>query len=165
MHSIFYKNLNISFILITEHICLFPYDILNISSIISFKKPVKSLYKLRLKKAAAIDKITNIKDYSSGSSIDLYKIKCDTIISLIDYYKKDNFLMELREALYNLLICNLDIGECIWYIINHNVEKIKNMNLVLIKLGDFLKLYNNNYRPIYHLERFFLYLCSDIHGL
>lgn len=165
MQPIFYKNLNISFILITEHTCLLPYNILNISSIIPFKKPVKSLYKLRLKKAVNIDEINNIKDYGSGASIDMYKSKCDKLICLMNCYKKENFLMEMREALYNLLICNLDIGECIWYIVSRNVNKIKNMNQVLNKLSDFLKLYNNNYRPIYHLERFFLYLCSDIHGL
>lgn len=87
------------------------------------------------------------------------------IIELIDNYKCGDFYMKMREALYSLLICNLDIGECIWYIIEHYINDIKNMDLVLLKMGDFFKLYNNNYRPIYHLERFFLYLCSDINGL
>ena len=165
MQTIFYKNLNICFILITEHMCFIPYNILNISSVISLKKPAKSLYKLRLKKDGDINKITNIKDYGDDTAIDFYKAKCSRIIDLMDHYTKDNFLMEMREALYNLLICNLDIGECIWFVLHHYVDKIKNMNSILLKLGDFLKLYNNNYRPIYHLERFFLYLCSDINGL
>ena len=33
------------------------------------------------------------------------------------------------------------------------------------KLYKFLKLYNNNYRPIYHLESFIFYLCKVIYGL
>ena len=41
-------------------------------------------------------------------------------------------------------------------------EKIEN---ILFKLPKFLKLYNNNYRPIYHLENFILYLCINIHEL
>ena len=29
----------------------------------------------------------------------------------------------------------------------------------------FFQYYNNNYRPIYHLESFLLYLVSEIHEL
>ena len=36
---------------------------------------------------------------------------------------------------------------------------------IFTELYKFLKLYNNNYRPIYHLESFVFYLCIQIHGL
>ena len=36
---------------------------------------------------------------------------------------------------------------------------------IYLKLYKFLKLYNNNYRPIYHLESFIFYLCKVIYGL
>ena len=165
MQSIFYKNLYIGFILLTENICFFPYNILNISTVTAFRKPPNSHYKLHLKKKGVGRDIKNIKDYGCSTTIDFYKRKCKMIIELIDNYKCGDFYMKMREALYSLLICNLDIGECIWYIIEHYINDIKNMDLVLLKMGDFFKLYNNNYRPIYHLERFFLYLCSDINGL
>ena len=32
------------------------------------------------------------------------------------------------------------------------------MNKILIEIYKFLKLYNNNYRPIFHLERIIIYI-------
>ena len=36
------------------------------------------------------------------------------------------------------------------------------MNEILIKTYKFLQFYNNNYRPIYHLENYIFYLISKI---
>ena len=41
-------------------------------------------------------------------------------------------------------------------------EKVVNL---LIEMNKFYKFYNNNYRPIYHLEKFVLILCKEAHGL
>jgi hypothetical protein len=35
---------------------------------------------------------------------------------------------------------------------------------VIMKVYDFLHYYNNNYRPIYHLERFIFYVINKVHG-
>ena len=87
---------------------------------------------------------------------------------LIINYETIKYL-NLRDILYEIFIYNLDIYACLYYILNtlikngylkeHHTEKI------LLKLSKFLKLYNNNYRPIYHLESFIFYLCIVIHGL
>ena len=92
------------------------------------------------------------------------KKKCDKIIQLFNDTADETFFMTLRESLYDLLIYNLNIEDCIWYILNYYIKhkKIKNMDGILTKLGEFLKLYNNNYRPIYHLEGFFLYLYKSL---
>ena len=50
-------------------------------------------------------------------------------------------------------------------LITNNLIPENKMETILIKLHKFLKLYNNNYRPIYHLENFILYLCINIHEL
>ena len=34
---------------------------------------------------------------------------------------------------------------------------------IFIELYKFLKLYNNNYRPIYHMEHYILFLLTTIH--
>ena len=64
----------------------------------------------------------------------------------------------------DLFIYNLDIYECIWYIINfltnHNRIPDDKIADVLIAGYNFFKYYNNNYRPIYHLENYTLYLIS-----
>jgi hypothetical protein len=38
------------------------------------------------------------------------------------------------------------------------------MNDIMIKTYIFLQYFNNNYRPIYHLENFVLLLVCKIHG-
>jgi hypothetical protein len=62
----------------------------------------------------------------------------------------------------------LDITDCIWYILTNLIEqkKIKRSDIsnILLKTYVFFKYYNNNYRPIYHLESFLFYLTSIIHA-
>ena len=40
----------------------------------------------------------------------------------------------------------------------------KDMTDILIKTFSFLQYYNNNYRPIYHLESYIFYLSKKVHG-
>lgn len=67
-----------------------------------------------------------------------------------------------REILYDMLIYNIDIYVCIFDIITKLIElkKITNTNIseIFLHTYDFFKYYNNNYRPIYHLEKYFLVL-------
>ena len=67
--------------------------------------------------------------------------------------------MDKKNSLINLG-CRLNIyeGEIIKNHLNDN-----NIGDVFTQLYKFLKLYNNNYRPIYHLENYFYYLLSVIH--
>ena len=97
-----------------------------------------------------------------------HKIICDNVIKEmieIDELKFSKF----RDLLYDIFIYNLDITHCIWYILTNLIEsnKIKSNNIseILLKTHNFLKYYNNNYRPIYHLESYLFYLIRIIHGL
>ena len=70
--------------------------------------------------------------------------------------------LKFRDTLYDIFIYNLDITDCIWYILSTHVKekRIKNDKLsdILIKTYCFFQYYNNNYRPIYHLEKYLFYL-------
>lgn len=79
-----------------------------------------------------------------------------------------NFL-ELRDHLYNILIYQLDLTNCLLYILqqlsvvaNLSQDNLYKINVELVR---FFKYYNNNYRPIYHLERIILYISSIVHEL
>ena len=76
---------------------------------------------------------------------------------------------QLRDLCYDIFIYNLDIYECVWYIIKvlTNEKKIPDEKIcdVLLAAYNFFKYYNNNYRPIYHLENYILYLVRVINGL
>ena len=75
--------------------------------------------------------------------------------------------LKFRDILYDIFIYNLDITDCIWYILSSLVDqkKIKKEDLsnILKKTYCFFQYFNNNYRPIYHLENYLFYLVKVIH--
>ena len=89
---------------------------------------------------------------------------------IIDNMTKINDLkfLKFRDILYDIFIYNLDITDCIWYILSTHIkeDRIKKEHLsdVLIKTYSFFQYYNNNYRPIYHLEKYLFYLTKLIHN-
>ena len=76
-------------------------------------------------------------------------------------------IQQFRNILYDMLIYNLDIFECIthiiFYLIENNVLEKKYMKQIIIKLYSFFKYFNNNYRPIYHLESIFFEIITVIY--
>ena len=90
------------------------------------------------------------------------------IIDIINNYKEKQFI-ETRNVIYNLFIYGIDISECLWLVlinlINNKKIHSNNINPVLERLYTFFKYYNNNYRPIYHLESIIYYLIKIVHEL
>jgi hypothetical protein len=118
-----------------------------------------------------LENITNIKTVHLYNNEDLmlqYKIICNKIICNIKNFNNIQFL-KFRDILYDIFIYNLDITDCIWYIISSLVKdnEIKDDQLsdILLRTYSFFKYYNNNYRPIYHLENYLFYLIKVIHKL
>ena len=77
-----------------------------------------------------------------------------------------NFL-KFRDALYDIMIYNLDVSDCIYYILRTLYEEKlfykESLPCIMKKTYDFFQYYNNNYRPIYHLEKYCLFLITIIH--
>ena len=135
----------------------------------------KSIPKENLDKIQAIingidiDGIINIKEIRSFSLLtekedmpmDIFNIVCNNIIKEIENYEKI-VMTTFRDIIYDILIYNLDAVECLWYILVHFIKNNqlsqKSISKILIKTYSFLKYYNNNYRPIYHLESIFYYI-------
>ena len=115
------------------------------------------------------ENITNIKIlhiYNEDLMLQ-YKIICNKIIhNLINI--NDLQFLKFRDMLYDIFIYNLDITDCIWYILTtlndqNKIDK-KDLSLILVKTFSFFQYYNNNYRPIYHLEKYLFYLIKIIHS-
>jgi len=133
------------------------------------KKEIANLYH-----EIGVNGIMNIKDTRYFEFIDnvsefpkeVFNIVCDNIVQEIESTKKINFT-EFRDTLYDILTYNLDMVECLSYIIEHFIEneKIseKDISDILEKTYIFLKYYNNNYRPIYHLESIMFYIINKVH--
>lgn len=166
-------SVSIKYILLTEEVSFIPDSIINCCEIINIPRPTKIAYtkcsRQKIQNNLKIENIVNIKylHTSINALRTPHKIICDKIIK--DIIEVDNLkFLKFRDLLYDIFIYNLDITDCIWYILTilTRLKKIKtkNMSDILLKTYKFLKFYNNNYRPIYHLESYLFYLISIIHG-
>ena len=174
LQTLTHKNIHLHYVFITENISFIPNNILERCQIIPVKRPTKTTYKKcinkQISKDIELNKIVNIKDIITDNKklMEPRKKIIQQIIDDIANYEKINF-MQMRDNIYNIFIYHLDIANCLLDIIRHfvNEKKIKkkSMTNLYLKLYKFLKLYNNNYRPIYHLESFIFYLCKIIHEL
>ena len=185
------SNIILKFILITEHLSFIPNNIQDICKTLYYSKLSYSNYiklsnnnnkKFLLnKQKCEVDK-NNMDFLSNISSINLLKyvdiddsnqnilnIKssiCDKIVGII--FSNNINYNNIRNILYDILIYNLNIYDCTYYIIRQVIKKkiqiSKNsidddfINIILARTCILFKYYNNNYRPIYHLEAFILYL-------
>lgn len=167
-------SIDLKFILVTEEISFIPDNIINCCEIINVSRPTKSLYikcvKSKLPAKIKLENITNIKVlhlYNEDLMLQ-YKIICNKIINSLIKVNEFNYV-KFRDLLYDIFIYNLDISDCIWYIIFSlvNQKKIKKEDLskILIKTYCFFQYYNNNYRPIYHVESYLLNLVKIIHKI
>lgn len=166
MQNPLFSSIKIKYILITEQISFIPYNIISRCKVISIKRPTKTSLN-SIKNVSNLKCSLNLKS-SNNSSIELKNININRANEIYNLIKNKDFkLNALREILYKILIYNLEIFEIIWILLNklyhHNyfLENEKKNNLKK-ELYIFFKFYNNNYRPIYHLEKFILYLFKNI---
>jgi hypothetical protein len=129
-----------------------------------------------------IDGIVNIKEMryfalleNSGQlPEDVFNIICNNIIK--DISSPEKIVMTVfRDKLYDILTYNLDMNECLWYIIKHFIThrpaphenrvcmSQNDTSEILKKTYSFLKYFNNNYRPIFHLESMMYCIINKIH--
>lgn len=165
-------TIDLKFMIITNEVSFIPDNIINCCEIINVNRPSKTSYtkyiKTKLPVNVKLETITNMKllnNYNENLMLP-HKIICNKIIhNLINI--QDLQFLKFRDILYDIFIYNLDITECIWYILSNliNMKQIKKKDLskLMIKTYCFFQFYNNNYRPIYHLENYFLYLAKVVH--
>jgi len=177
-----YSNIKIFFFILTEQLSFIPTKILNVCHLLRIQRPSKDLYNklynnnsTELLDTISLESIVNIKEIRSFHLIkdsnnipkDVFNTICDSIIEWILVPDKIEFT-NFRDVLYDILTYNLDVAECIWYIltyfINNNHLNSKNITDILIQSYYFFKYYNNNYRPIYHLESIIFYIIIKVHG-
>jgi len=152
-----YKSIRFSFILLTNSINFIPVSILNLFKII----PVS---KTNFLKGSIINmKIISVKEISD---------KLDVIVE--DLYQammnRDHIhFNDIRTKLYNLLVFNHSLTD---FVEKMSKKIITSMELsnnqgdsLIIANQKFLFYFQNNYRPIFHLESYFYTLLKIVHGL
>ena len=136
--------------------------------------------------ASDLPKISNIKSLKLNRPIDDPNgdLECNsafrlayttTCVRIFKYIIKPETIqiLEFRDALYDILICDLDIHNCIWYILVKLVHYLHDNKItvdtnvltdIMTNTYSFLHTFNNNYRPIYHLERYMFMLINHVHS-
>jgi hypothetical protein len=166
-------SIDLKFIIITEEISFIPDNILNCCKIINISRPTKSAYSKciqnKLPNNLLLENITNIKIlniYNEDLMLS-HKIICNKIINNLINIHELNFL-KFRDVLYDIFIYDLNITNCVWYILSVLVKQNKiqqrDFSQIMIKTYCFFQYYNNNYRPIYHLENYLFFISRLIHG-
>ena len=176
------NSVRFKYIIITEHMGFIPDNILTHCKIIHVPTPSISNYnkcvaanseynELKIKNNTLIT-ITKQIEKDENSEVDGFKTRpheklCNDVLAYIKNPNEVSFL-SMRDILYDILIYNYDLGECIWYILNDLIEtkylNLNNLSDILIHTYTSLQYYNNNYRPIYHLENYIYNIITKIHG-
>ena len=166
-------SVDLKFILITEELSFIPDNILNCCEVIHLGRPTKALYskcfKNKFPSKIKLENITNIKNLNvfNEELMLQYKMICNKIIDNIININDVKFI-KFRDILYDIFIYNLDITDCVWYILSTLVDQkrinTEHLSEILLKTYCFFQYYNNNYRPIYHLEKYLFYLTKIIHN-
>ena len=153
-----------------------PMDYTNMECISTARLPANGNAKQKIKAifdCLEPEYIINIKETESfslmenGSEIpkDNFNTICNNIIQELLQYRRLSFT-KFRDTIYDILVYNLDVPECLWYVISYfiqrNIFTEDEIERVMNKMYIFLKQYNNNYRPIYHLESIFFYIINII---
>jgi DNA polymerase III delta prime subunit len=165
-------SISLKFIILTETVSFIPDNIRNCCKIIQVPRPSRIQYNKcfnnKLKTQVVLHEIKNIKDVHSAiiKPIQPYEVICNSIYTSIVTQEGFSFYT-LREQLYDILIYNLNVDTCVWILIekliNENKIKQNDLSKILLNVYDFFKNYNNNYRPIYHLEKLAINLIEIIH--
>jgi hypothetical protein len=176
MHMPHHNNLRLKYILITENVGFIPSNILNSCEIVSVARPTAAMYKKIAPSASGPttakivpERVHNIKvmqdqltnPIETCKRQELFNNLCDYIVNV-----EQMRFAQLRELLYDILIYDFDVNECAWFLITElkgkGLLRDDDMSAVLMNTYRFLQYYNNNYRPIYHLENFVFMLVNTM---
>ena len=131
---------------------------------------------LKIVEQVNVGEIMNLKELRYFSKLkdirtipaDIFNVVCNNIIEQL-MTPELMVHAQFRDALYDIFVYNLDIVECVWHIICNLIEnghlRGRAISDVMTRSYTFLKYYNNNYRPIYHLESMFHYMIIKINGI
>ena len=170
-------TIQLRYIFITESVSFLPNNIVQCCELISVPKPRASNIKKHARKHNPdvsddmISRNINIKSlYSSRShgQLEVFEIIVQNLITFITGGVENIVFSELRECIYDLFVYDTNIHLSIWSVlsrlINDSYIDDQNIDVCIEQTFELFKLYNNNYRPIYHVEKYIYKIISLIHN-
>lgn len=183
MTNIHHVNSSIYFILLTENISFLPNAIYNTCDCIRYPRPTLTNYKkvfphtktLLTKKDVEhnIHNMLYLKHENMFLHIRRNKFSlCDDIVEFLLHGNETLInIFELREMFYKLVVYNLQVDNCIYYILNRVLNEtditmtVEKEFSIVSSIVEFYKQYQNKYRTIYHLEKLFLNIFNILHEI
>ena len=141
--EIFYSYMqgSIKYIFLTESISFLPDTLLSKCKVLSIPRPSMELYQ-------SIGKTPSL-NLKLHTEIDTNK----PLFTKIRNSLHTSTMSELREDLYSILIFDLGVESFVYYLIT-TIPATPLQRASMVKENIlFLQYFNNNYRPIYHLEK------------
>jgi hypothetical protein len=142
------REVQVRFILVTEHLSFIPNSILDHCSIVRVARPsvdaVSMCCKINKDKVDSLPILHELDSTTGPHLMNLKEVYSFALIDKIEQIPKDNFnmvcdalvdemtkmiqgeggsLTQFRDMLYDILIYNLDGMECIWYIYGHFMKE------------------------------------------
>lgn len=164
----------IRYIFITESVCFLPENILNCCEIVDIGRPTTTKLKRHFKWHGVRRDTTNPRGVCAINGLDgvstvtpeVHDKIIDNIRSVITGDMAAIDFTRVRECIYELFIYDVDIHACVWSILSRllldgNIPQ-RIFGRIMIDTQQFFKLYNNNYRPIYHVEKYIYTLMGQI---
>lgn len=144
--EIFYSYMqgSVKYIFLTESISFLPDTLLSKCKILSIPRPSMELHT-----ALGITPSANLKSALKHVEIDTNKPLFQKIRTTLHTCT----MTELREDLYSILIFDLGVEAFVYYLLTTISATIPQRSAMVKECVLFLQYFNNNYRPIYHLEK------------
>jgi hypothetical protein len=119
-----------------------------------------------------ISRTMNLKSlYSpvSHGQAEVFEIIIRNIVVIVTGGIKNVVFSDMRECIYDLFVYDANIHICMWSVLSTLIKECyidnRNIDACIEHTFEFFKLFNNNYRPIYHVELYLYKLMSLIHSL
>jgi hypothetical protein len=165
--------IQLRYIFITEGVSFLPDNIVQCCETIPVPKPRTVSVKKHARKRNSsitdegISRTINLKSlYSplSHGQVEVFEIIVRNIVTFITGGIDNVVFSELRECIYDLFVYDANIHVCMWSVLSTLIKAdyidTRNIDVCIEYTFEFFKLYNNNYRPIYHVEAYLYKIMS-----
>lgn len=168
--------IQLRYLFITEGVSFLPDNIVQCCETIPVPKPRTVSVKKHARKFNpditddGLSRTINLKSlYSplSHGQVEVFEIIVRNIVTIVTGGIDNVVFANLRECIYDLFVYDSDIHLCMWSVLS-TLIKADYIDPLCIDMCventfEFFKLYNNNYRPIYHVEAYLYKIMSILH--
>jgi len=179
-----HRGVHITFIFLSDGVCFLPSTILNCCEIVGLGQPVASRVKKQIKRynpsraGQYNESVSNIKSLyldtmdksgtscTSGGTDTVQDKIMDNMVATVKLGLGALTFLQMRDAIYDLFIYEVNLHEFIWRVLALFIDggeiDSRNMDDVIQETHKFFHMFNNNYRPIYHMERYLYVLMKMV---